>query len=216
MNNQLFNPRSHGFHFVNSFTVSPSLVGLPQLVYLHWHMGFCGGMCAGVLNRFNTNTPVPDDTQSPQEGTPIYNELLNRQVRSLSLPIILTIYDWQRAPDTAQWYSLGTSIGCRTKKEWPELQRRLAAGRPTTLILIRVGGYFANPTYNHQVVAYNYAYDPDSGKAAIDIYDPNHPDETPQLTMNLKLPNDRIDARQSSGEKLRGFLINPNGEAAST
>jgi hypothetical protein len=36
-------------------------------------------------------------------------------------------------------------------------------------------------------------------------YDPNHPGETPTLTMNLTKPSVGIALAQSTGEALRGF-----------
>ena len=42
---------------------------------------------------------------------------------------------------------------------------------------------------------------------ALSIYDPNHPRKEVELTMNFRDPARGIGARQSTGEKLRGFFV---------
>ena len=170
-------------------------------------------MCEAALSRFKRNKPIPIDKSTPKQGTVIYNELRDQQIASLLKPnnIIDDIYDWQSAPDESQWYRKH-SVGSRTKQEWWKLKNRLDSGKPTTLVLIQVEGYFANPTLNHQVIAMGYEYDPTSRDLTIDVYDPNKPDTTQQLTMNIGLPNNRLYARNSSGKRLRGFFCNPNSD----
>jgi hypothetical protein len=90
----------------------------------------------------------------------------------------------------------------------------LDAGRPTVIVLIRKEGTFANPSGNHQVLATGYEYDPLTKDLRIKAYDPNHRDKTVDLTMNLGLADNNLDARQSTGERLRGFFVNPSGDAA--
>ena len=213
-NNTSFKPRRHGFHFHNFFTISPRVFGIDLGT---WNMGLCGGMCAGALNRFNNDVDVPVDTTPPEEGTLLYKELLHRQIRSLMDPtnIIDDIYDWQSAPDEGQPYRKH-SVGYRTKKQWWKLKARLDEGKPTSLVLIRAEGYLGNLSDNHQVVAIGYRYNPTTKDLSISVYDPNHPDQTHTLSMNLGLPRSRLSARDSTGNRLRGFLVNPNGDAASS
>jgi hypothetical protein len=139
---------------------------------------------------------------------------MRRQIASLSLDIVTQIYDWQSAPDEGHW-NRKHSVGYRTKGEWWKLKASLDAGRPTNLVLIRVEGYLSNPTDNHQVLAIGYTYDPTTKHLEIYDYDPNDPQKTNTLSMNLGLPNSRLDARDSIGSRLRGFFVNPLGERAS-
>ena len=209
-----FKQDEHGFHFINFFTVRPDILGVDLG---SWNMGLCGGMCAAALNHFKENKPTPPDSSPPVQGTTLYNELLNRQIRTLLSPnnIVDEIYDWQSAPDEGHWYRKH-SIGWRTKREWWELKNNLDDNKPTILVLILVEGYFANLTYNHQVLATGYDYHPSTRDLKIQVYDPNHPDTTHTLSMNIGLPNNQLKARDSSGKRIRGFFINPNGDAANS
>lgn len=209
--NTAFDPQKHGFHFVNSFTVAADLLGVDLG---SWKMGFCGGMCAAALNRFNKNIPIPPDTNTPAQGTALYNELRDRQIDTLLHPnnILDDIYVWQSAPDEGSFFA-PHSIRWRTKNQWPELQNNLEANKPTILLLIRQSGYLANPTKNHQVLAIGYKYHPTFKDLWIYVYDPNKPDTTQTLYMNLK--GKRLNAKDSTGKRLRGFFCNPNSESAS-
>jgi hypothetical protein len=128
--------------------------------------------------------------------------------------ILYDIYDWQSAPDE-EHPNRKHSVGSRTKKEWWKLKENLDNGSPAILLLIRVEGYFKNPTVNHQVVAVGYDYNPTTKDLEIQVYDPNRHCQTHTLSMNLGLPNNRLDASDSTGKRLRGFFVNPNGETAS-
>ena len=205
-----FDPLKYGFHFPNSFAVTPQVLGL-QLGT--WNMGFCGGMVAGALNRFNKKIAAPADTVTPVQGTPLFNELLTRQKASMPASTIATILTWQSSPD--QSHTLAPhSVGWRTKQQWPLLKARLDQGKPTDLVLIRVEGVAADPSRNHQVLAYAYDWVGATRDLTIHAYDPNHADTSVQLKMNFGLPHNDIHARQSTGERLRGFFVNLNGDVA--
>lgn len=206
-----FDPNEHGFHFYNYFTLDPDLLGVDLGT---WYMGFCGGMCAAALNRFSKGEDIPEDEDIPEEGTPLFDELLFRQMRSTPLDLMPTLYDWQSAPDASTFWRK-PSIGQRTKREWPKLKYELDKGRPTIIILIRARGYFGNPTRNHQVLAIGYELDPARKDLEIQVYDPNKPKQTNTLAMNLGLPDGRLHFKDSSGSRTRGFLVNPAGKGAS-
>lgn len=205
-----FVPSQHSFKFQNSFTLQPSIFGLDLG---SWDMGFCGGMSAGAIYRFNTGQSVPNDTVPPSQGTPLFDELLNRQIRSMPPSVIETIYDWQSAPDEGHW-NRKHSVGFRTKGQWPKLKEALDAGRPTQIVLIRVEGYSANISKNHQVVAIGYEWNPTTKDLTIFDYDPNDPGTINTLTMNFGLPNSRLNAKDSTGKRLRGFFVNTAGPSA--
>jgi hypothetical protein len=178
-------------------------------------MGFCGGMSAGALHRFNHGIQSPPDTVTPVDGSSLFDELFSRQKRSLLAPVIPMLYDWQSAPDQSHWW-LKHSLGYRTKREWPKLRAELDANRPTMIVLIRVEGYTENPTDNHQVLAIGYDYDKAVKKLAIQVYDPNRPGEDGTLSMNFGLPDSNIEATDSCGQRLRGFFVNPHGVLAAS
>jgi len=60
---------------------------------------------------------------------------------------------------------------------------------------------------NHQVVAHSYNYNEQSGRVRIGIYDPNHPGERPQLSLNIASPKTGINAIQSNDVPFRGFFL---------
>ena len=206
-----FEPDQHGFHFINNFKVEPTIL---EIDLGEWEMGFCGGMCAAALRHFRDQTEIPTDTQIPKQGTPLFDELLKRQIRSTPPDLLARMYDWQSAPDVGSLWRK-PSIGQRTKREWPKLKRDLDKGTPAIIILIRANGYFDNPTKNHQVLAIGYEYNTATKDLAIQVYDPNVPDKVNTLSMNLGLPDGRLYFKDSSRRRTRGFLVNPFGRAAS-
>lgn len=207
-----FIPDEYGFHFRNDFKVEPTILGIDLGT---WEMGFCGGMCAAALHRFRNHIDIPTVTQIPTEGTPLFRELLSRQIMTTPPDLLMRIYYWQSSPDVGfQWGKI--SIGQRTKREWPKLKSELDNGIPTMLILIRAKGYFDNPTKNHQVLAIGYDFNPANKDLVIQVYDPNKPDETNTLSMNLGLPDGRLYFKDSTRRRTRGFLINQVGKVAST
>ncbi len=206
-----FIPDQQGFHFRNYFKIEPNLLGVDLG---DWEMGLCGGMCASALNHFTNNTEIPADTEIPDTGTPLFNDLMARQIKSTPPDLLARIYDWQSSPDVGFWWRK-PSIGQRTKKEWPKLKNELDSGQPVNLILIRSNGYFDNPTKNHQVLALGYEFNPATKDLEIQVYDPNRPDEINQLSMNLGLPDGKLYFKDSTRRRTRGFLVNPAGKAAS-
>jgi hypothetical protein len=206
-----FLPNQHGFHFLNNFKLKPDILGINLG---KWEMGFCGGMCAGALQRYDHHIPIPADTVTPADDTPLFEELLARQMKSFPVDLLPVLYDWQSAPDISNpWRK--TSIAQRTKDEWPKLKRELDADQPTILILIRSDGYLGNPTQNHQVLAIGYDFNPATKDLTITEYDPNKPDKENTLSMSLGLPDGRLYLKDSADKRTRGFLVNPAGPFAS-
>ena len=206
-----FDPKIHGFHFVNSFKVSPTVFNLNLG---SWNMGFCGGMCAAAWHHYENKLEIPPGKDIPKSGSPLFDNLLARQVKSMSPELLTWMYDWQSAPDVGIWWRK-PSIGQRTKNEWPKLKNELDHDRLATLVLIRSNGYFADPTQNHQVLAYGYEYDPPTKDLVIYVYDPNKPDRENTLSLNLGLPEGKLFLQDSSKSRTRGFFVNPAGKTAS-
>lgn len=206
-----FLPDEHGFHFVNSFKVSAELFGLD---IKERGMGFCGGMCAGALNRFAKDVKMPDERKTPVLGTSLFDELLKRQVKAMHPIVLAKMYKFQSAPDKVDPFRK-TSIGQLTRREWPKLKTALDNGEPAILVLIRASGFFGNPTKNHQVLATGYKFDPATKDLVIYEYDPNKPDQKHTLVLNLGLPEGRLFLKDSARRGTRGFFVSPVIESAS-
>ncbi len=197
-----FTSQANGFHFTNrfefSFELDLPLVGsidLGDVVY-----GLCGGMCFAALDFYYGGNPIPPRVSVPRVGSSLYLCLVDRQVDSLSLPAgLLKVLEWMILNDT--------EVGRRTaSQEFPKLRRRIDRGDPAVLALIRASG-ISDPGHNHQVVARAYEYGDVDKKVEIALYDPNHPNEEPRLTMDFSNPRRGISPAQSSGEALRGFFL---------
>ena len=90
-------------------------------------MGFCGGMSFTAREHFLGGTQIPQDKTTPKSGTPLFNQLLKRQILSTPMELIARMYDWQSAPNISEIWRK-PSIGQRTKKEWPKLKAELDKG----------------------------------------------------------------------------------------
>lgn len=70
-----FKPEKHGLPFANSFSFK-----------VHWTLdglGFCGGMSAYAVHKFNAGEKIPATLSTPKQGSRLYTELLCRQIASL-------------------------------------------------------------------------------------------------------------------------------------
>lgn len=199
-----FIPQIHGFKFDNSgFHLTAADLGLDSDVAVTQDFGLCGGMSFAALDRFFSERQVEARTDTPDSADPLFNELLTRQIDTLRDGVWKKVLNWQSAPDMGHLIRKH-SVGYRTKKEWPTIKEKLDSGIPITLCLICVEGYTANPTKNHQVVAYH--YEERDERIFIWVYDPNHPGDPQFISVNLEENN--IDGQHSSPhlERLRGFF----------
>jgi hypothetical protein len=196
-----FSALDHGFRFANRFEFSFELklpfagsIDLGSIVY-----GLCGGMCFAVLDYFRTGRPIPSQTSVEDIEPGLRSYLRERQLDSLSLPVIPKVIEWMMRED-------GDVGRLTASREFPKLYRRLNRGNPAVLALIRGRGV-EDPTQNHQVVALGYDLDDTTRQLTVHLYDPNHPGHEPTLSMNLATPSRGIEAVQSTGEELRAFFV---------
>ena len=192
----------HGFRFANRFDYSFKFdlplggdVELGELV-----LGLCGGMCFAALDYYIAGRPISGGSRVPAAGTELRRHLERRQFESLVPPGgILKVIEWMVRPDRE--VARLTAGG-----EFRKVRTRIDRGEPAVLALIRkdVRG---DPTKNHQVVATGYEFNEQTHTLRIDLYDPNHPGRTPNLTFNFSAPEGGIAAMQSTGEPLRGFFV---------
>jgi len=167
-----FNPEMHAFRFVNNFSGED---------IIRWG-GLCGGMVYAVLDYFRAGIPVPTQTYTPANATPLQSYIWNRQNHSMwnvnekwsELEISYNI----RAAEIYRWGIQGTGGG-----RLEELRNTIDANRPLPLGLF-TGGVRSlldnRETGKHVVLAVGYAlgrYRGDFGRHIGDFkifaYDPN-------------------------------------------
>ena len=201
--NSSFSPVAHGFQFANYFQFKfPVKFPLPFVGELDLNdvvFGLCGGMCAAALDYFHANRAVPDYDRPDIIDSKLFTYLCERQLQSLSIPVLLKIIEWMMAEND-------TLVTRMTRYEIPKIRRSLDKGQPVILCLIRVHG-LNNPTQNHQVLATAYDPAPDGKSITLTLYDPNHPCDEPTITLGLAKNGFAIS--QSSGEPLRGVFVLP-------
>jgi hypothetical protein len=223
-----FRPRWHGFHFRNQFDVSLGEIAWNQdrcgtvaaivftggLAAIAWPKGInklCGGMCWAALDRYfaHRTDRIPSTTSPPDSGTPLFKELLGRQLDTLvahgSLPG--KCWDWMTRPDEGHLTDRH-SIGHLTQtEEWPRVKDLLDKGFPASLGVIRVRS-LTDVWKNHQVIAWGYSFDEATRRVELDIYDPEYPDcDNVTLGFTLGQSHSRLSAKHSKGDQFRGFFV---------
>jgi hypothetical protein len=149
-----------------------------------------------VRERFEAGLPIPPDTTPPSNGSPLFRSIVRRQVMSL---------DWLRGPMKFWWMGLrGRDRALRQTLEvqWPRIRREIDEGRLALVGLVRNQGW--NPwqlTDSHQVLAYGYSVDEESGAVTLRLYDSNWPGRD-----DITITMDDSGLRQSTGEPLLGVL----------
>jgi hypothetical protein len=214
-----FLPSRHGFHFANRWPRTPAFwfgIGYVHVGIGNVADGLCGGMCYVVRDRFEAGVPVPATTEPPPAGTPLFNEIVWRQVTSFDRLVRLPYRFWSLAalhPDPPRPWSRALRLTPRgvlaARSEWPKIRAEIDAGQLPMLGLLRWAG--PNPLVlsgQHQVMAWGYRVD---GHAlAIRIYDPNWPDrDDVELRVEVDGGPDgpRVRLAQSTGEPLLGFFL---------
>ena len=210
-----FDPATHGFHFGNRYSgldilgeVNDGLGNIAGQLSRSadfWNgWGLCGGMSWHALDLFYAKNPIPANRQAPDPESELFRELVLRQFDSFHGARLFTrCVQWQSRTDEKRWWDPRATIRQLTLKQWPAITALVDQGRPASLTLIRTT---TTPWDNHQVLAT--AYRVEDGVARIDLYDPNHPDQIPKIILDLA-GDEAGRARQTSGERLRGFFVWP-------
>jgi hypothetical protein len=193
-----FLPTTNGLHFANRFPPGPLLHLGPFSTNLFGLADAAGGMCGGmswyVRERFAGRQPVPADRVAPANGSPLFNTLLNRQLRSLQ---------WFGTPAAFWWigaFGAARTIQRTRDSEWPRIRATIEAGDLAMVGVVRQQGL--NPIElrkSHEVLAYG--FDVTGGGITLRLYDPNWPDRD-DVTITI----DPATIRQSTGEPLFGIL----------
>lgn len=218
-----FLPSRNGFHFANRWPAGPALWlggGSIRLGIGNAADGLCGGMCFTVRDRFDARLSVPVDGTPPPAGTPLFAEIVRRQVDSLDRLIRLPLRFWRLAalhpdPPTRLTRALGlTPRGVLTlRDEWPRLRAVIDSGRLAMVGLVRSTS--RSPLLlgrHHQVLAWGYRVS--AAELALRIYDPNWPDRddvklVARLDLDPTTGRQRVTLAQSTGEPLLGWFLAP-------
>lgn len=195
-----FLPSTHGMRFPNRFPKGPTLrfgpLALPRPFGVgDASNGLCGGMAWFVRERFESGLPMPADATPPANGSPLFDAIVRRQVRSL---------EWARTPAAFWWIGAFGGVERTVRQsldtEWPRIRRSIDGGRLAMVGLVRHQGL--NPldlSKSHQVLAYGYTIE--GSAVTLRVYDPNWPLRD-EVTVTLAPSS----IRQSTGESLFGVL----------
>jgi hypothetical protein len=188
-----FKPSEQGFHFENAFDDAPVLtISVPAIGDIpvgNAGGGLCGGMVFAALDFFNQGQLPPLDTTAPKPGTPLFEYIAHRLLDSFNGVAGINKYlEWMRFPADSHLFGILKTISWHTlHDEWPSIQTDLNNGRPSPLGLILIES--VNPLdvgKNHQVLAYGYDLNEESGDLQVFIYDPNWPGRD-DVTLSLNV-----------------------------
>jgi len=160
--------------------------------------GLCGGMTFAPLDYYYQQWVIPKGIftrELPNTTPPPADIVLTVPPGDNPNAAVLRNYINQRFKDTwssggvrdkmVQWFVLlqtipaqfgggGPEVQRRCEPEWPALAALLHQGKPQPIaLLFDTWDIFSE----HQVVAYGYGGDPNTGSAFINIYDNNHPNQ---------------------------------------
>ena len=215
-----FRPMEHGFPFPNCFPCGKPVWTLPtpvgRIPIGDASKGLCGGMVFAACDYLHSGRPVPRDPDA--DG--IYPYLARRLWHSFHVPWgVCRIYRWMGLPDSARTgrgsYPTASVPFLTAQREWPVVREFLSnRAEPVPLMLIKTDARDPRDMgLNHQVLAYGYDEDPDTGEVAVRIYDPNYPivgpaDEDVTLRFNTRTFDGRRVVHSREGESVRGFFRN--------
>ena len=179
--------------------------------------GNCGGMCWAALDCFYLKQTIARTLTKPSQK--LKDKISGRQKDTMDDWLWAKVVDWTQRPDQSH-ISRAHSVGHLTQEEWPKIKNLLDHGEPATLCVIREEGYTANPTMNHQVLAWGYNYDSTQKHVTIRVYDSNYPHpqclDANKMTLEIDLdrPHSNIHGKQllngrDIGVRMRGFFLIP-------
>jgi hypothetical protein len=201
-----FLPSVHGLHFQNRWPSNPARsirLGPITIPIGDTGRGLCGGMAFAARARFERGEIAPPDDRPPDPGTPLFQEIVDRQFDSFGRLFVVPIRFW-----VASAGSQAGRDGETVRDAWPAIRAEIDAGRPSMVGLVRLAGW--NPLamgLGHQVVAFRYAES--ATGVEIGIYDPNHPGRDDVSITVERRDDGAIVLGQSTGEALIGLLALP-------
>lgn len=201
-----FVPCRDGFHFANAPV--PGTACVPGFGALPTR-GWAGGMAFAALDYWFAGLPVPthraEDFGAGAGGLPppdsrLGTYLRKRNADSFAARSARDFVRWSLAPDFPSRFHRGV-VDLTVEEQLPRLRRSLDAGRPVVLGLVAARALDDDQVIrNHQMVAYAYGEDPDSGALRVHAYDPDRPGE--QVVLGLEPKDPRL-AEAAGGVEAR-------------
>jgi hypothetical protein len=201
-----FLPSRHGFHFANRWPSTPALWWGAALIHLGFGdtaRGLCGGMSFATKDCFDRGEVAPSDTATPGAGTPLFEEIVRRQMDSFDHLVVVPVRFWAMSMQGEAARQRSSVVDA-----WPSIRADIDAGRLAMVGLVRTAG--RNPLatgLGHQVVGFR--YDERADRVSIGIYDPNHPDADDVELRLERGPGGTVALSQTTGEPLLGLLHLP-------
>jgi len=206
-----FRPSQNGLHFANYYPHEPQVVvdflG-HRLEFGDAANGLCGGMVYAVCDYFEARLPIPEMTEPPPGGTPLFKFIVRRLLQSFNLPLGLNRYMELMTPLLPDVGTLGLPgrASVMVDREWPAIRQQLDAGHVVPLGLIKVKSLRPRDlTLQHQILAYG--YDLDGDQVALCVYDPNYPDnDDVRLSLSVADARRPVALTYSPGEAVFCFF----------
>jgi hypothetical protein len=197
-----FNPRTHGFNFINSFNndVVKSLDVRTG--------GLCGGMVYSALDYYHASTrPVPRQDFRPANRTPLQSYIYGRQTDSL----VPNLTKWgeirfnPRGARNNEFFRWGLTSELRNLKE------KIDRGQPVPL------GLKGHNRGDHQVLAIGYTTGASDTDLRIHLYDPNRPNlittMRPSMRDHLFVYEGLVDRSGKSTHNWRTYFVDKSYRA---
>jgi hypothetical protein len=203
-----FSPKDQGFHFRNSFV--NNIVNLPWAGPIETR-GRCGGMAYASLDYYHAGLPIPRYTSEdfsnsagvPADGHWLSDYIYSRLINSFLVPSAAKFVQWTLHADHSTWFYKGVTKWTK-EEEFPKLRAIIDGGNPVVLGLISIDAHSIGEVgNNHQVVAFGYDFDENTGLMRVYIYDNNYRDV--EVTLESLPNNPHFNA--STGDIWRGFFI---------
>jgi hypothetical protein len=210
-----FAPSRHGFGFKNIFKGSPlppslrgassgALKAVGDGLGLPREFGLCGGMSLAAADFYLADRKAPDLSKPPEQGTPLYEYLYERQADSMGPMGVMALkfWTWMKLPDHSD---TGQCTQKLTAAELPGIISRLKARQLAPVGLVLSSSTEGKLWENHQILGYG-VKEKDGGVIDLLVYDPNFPGDD-HVVIRLtpveeaKAPEPKKDAEAKKDEK---------------
>jgi hypothetical protein len=181
--------------------------------------GLCGGMAFLVRDCWQAGVNVPPDSAPPPAGTPLFSEIVRRQVDSLDAPVRLParfgVWAALRPGQASRWSraaGLGTRGATTVHRELLRIRAAIEAGELPHVGLVWAAGLNPFALGRHRkVLAYGCRVEAAAGRLAIRIDDPDWPGRD-DVELRIALGRDAtgrqaVTRAQSTGEPLLGVFL---------
>ena len=190
-----FSPTINGFKFINIFDYK-LLLKVRCNFKKRLFLGLCGGMIFSALDYFYSEIIRPEFNSTDEFDNKFIDYLWKRQLDSVAANTLIRLI----------FHGVSSNkhlINQVIYKEIPTIIENINKNFPVPVVIVR-NHFFENPTNNHQLLLVSCSID--RHITHFRCYDPNHPLQTPTITINRASGQESI--TYSTGEAVRGFFIN--------